>query len=85
MRIKCLGTLPYRRNPVIVPELNYRKFEAGMVYELSELESHEVLSKYGKVFSKMEELDLFGMEEKPAAIPTMDRMVRKNVRVKNGS
>ena len=56
MKIKCLGSVPTRKHPIIIPQLNFRRFNPNEVHTVSEIEWLKIVDNgFSACFEKMPE------------------------------
>lgn len=68
MRLVCKGQYPSFKNPVIIPELGYKKLQAGEIVEVSEAVAKNLIKKYSVCLVEYVEVEPVAVEpvaEKP--------------------
>ena len=61
VKIKCLGAAGLGKQSLIIPEMRYKRFDPGLIYEVAESDYIKLAHLYGRCFDKIQERE----EEKP--------------------
>ncbi len=75
VKVKCLGAAGLGRQSLIIPEMKYKRFDPGLIYEVAESDYIKLAHLYGRCFEKHEVKE---EETKPKTFNSFNKMKSSN-------